>query len=287
MKKIIALLIIFIFSTSFSSLSWSSENYDDCIFKNIRGIGSDLGAREIIDLCKAKHINTKPSICFEIDAQTINGIIFLQDMNEPYTGNNLCKYINGQVKSKGNIKNGKLNGKVTTWYKERNINDGNVGQIKSEELYMEGNVVDKTRYIYHENGEIKSEEHLINGKLEGIGTYWHDNGQKVSEGGYKEGKQDGKWTTWYESGLIKSEGNYIDGKQNGKWTNLYANGQIWSEENYKDGKQDGTSTKWYANGQIWLEGNYIDGKQDGKWTTWYESGLIWSERNYKDGSMNI
>ncbi len=42
----------------------------------MKGIGSDLGAREIIDLCKAKHINTKPSICFEIDAQTINGINF-------------------------------------------------------------------------------------------------------------------------------------------------------------------------------------------------------------------
>ena len=238
MKKIIALLIIFIFSTSFSSLSWSSENYDDCIFKNIRGIGSDLGAREIIDLCKAKHINTKPSICFEIDAQTINGIIFLKDMNEPYSGNNLCKYINGQVKSKGNIKNGKLNGKVTTWYKEGNINDGNLGQIKSEELYMEGNVVDKSKYTYHENGEKKSDEHYKDGKKDGKWTYWYENGQIWSEEHYKDGKKDRKWTKWFTNGLIRSEGNYIDGKQNGKWTYWYENGQIWSEEYYKDGKQD-------------------------------------------------
>ena len=115
-RKILILLMIFIFSTSFSSLAWSSENYGDCIFKNMKGIGSDIGAKEIIDLCKAQHINTKSSICFEIDAQTINGIIFSQDMNEPYTGNNLCNYTNGQVKSKGNIKNGKLIGKVTNWY---------------------------------------------------------------------------------------------------------------------------------------------------------------------------
>ena len=91
----ITLLMIFIFSTSFSSLAWSSENYDDCIFKNMKDIGSDVGAREIIDLCKVRHINSKSSICFETDAQNINGIIFLQDMNEPYTGNNLCKYKNG------------------------------------------------------------------------------------------------------------------------------------------------------------------------------------------------
>ena len=150
--------MIFIFSTTFSSLIWSSENYDDCIFKNLKGIGSDLGAREIIDLCKAKHINTRPFICFEVDAQTINGIIFLQDINEPYSGNNLCKYTIGQVKSKGNIKNGKLDGKVTVWYHN--------GQIWTEELYIEGNLVDKTKYSYYGNGEMQSETHYIEGKLD-------------------------------------------------------------------------------------------------------------------------
>ena len=106
MKKISILFILFL-STSFSSLAWSSENYDDCIFKNMKDIGSDLGAREIIDLCKVRHISSKSSICFEIDAQTINGIIFLQDMNQPYTGKNLCKYENGQKKKEENYKDGK------------------------------------------------------------------------------------------------------------------------------------------------------------------------------------
>ena len=222
--------MIFIFSTSFSSLAWSSENYDDCIFKNMKGIGSDLGAREIIDLCKAKHINTKPSICFEIDAQTTNGIIFLKGMNEPYSGNNLCKYINGQVKSKGTIKNGKLNGKVTTWYED--------GQIWSEELYIEGNLGEKTRYSYFEDSEIKSKLHFINSKLEGNSTYWYENSQIFSDRNYKDGKKNGKWTSWYENGMKMSERNYKDGKEDGKSTEWYANGQIMSEENYKDGKEE-------------------------------------------------
>ena len=222
--------MIFIFSTSFSSLAWSTENYEDCIFKNMKGIGSDLGAREIIDLCKAKHINTKPSICFEIDAQTINGIIFLQDINEPYSGNNLCKYTDGQVKSKGNIKNGKLNGKVTTWYED--------GQIWSEELYIEGNLGEKTRYSYFEDSEIKSKLHFINSKLEGNSTYWYENSQIFSDRNYKDGKKNGKWTSWYENGMKMSERNYKDGKEDGKSTEWYANGQIMSEENYKDGKEE-------------------------------------------------
>ena len=196
-KKIITLVMIFIFSTSFSSLVWSSENYDDCIFKNMKGIGSDLGAREIIDLCKAKHINTKPSICFEIDAQTTNGIIFLKGMNEPYSGNNLCKYPNGQVQSKGNIKNGKLDGNVTTWYEE--------GKIWSEELYIEGNLVGKTRYSYHENGEIQLKAYYINGKLEGIRSSGYANGHAQTVGNYKDGIKYGKWIYWYEDGKIFSE----------------------------------------------------------------------------------
>jgi len=44
-NKIITLLIIFILSTSFSSFAWSSENYDDCFFKNLKSIGSALDGK--------------------------------------------------------------------------------------------------------------------------------------------------------------------------------------------------------------------------------------------------
>ena len=156
MKKIFILLIL-LSSTSVSSLVWGSENYDDCILKNMKGIGSDVAARKIIYLCKAKHINTILSICFDTEAQIINGNIFLQNTNKPFTGNNLCEYISGQVKSKGNIKNGKLDGKVTNW---------------------------------HVNGEIKSEENYKDGKQDGKSTEWYANGQIKSEENYKDGKKE-------------------------------------------------------------------------------------------------
>ena len=204
MKKIF-ILLVFLFSTSVSSLVWGSENYDDCILKNLKGIGSDVAARKIIYLCKAKHINTILSICFDTEAQIINGNIFLQNTNEPFTGNNLCEYISGQVKSKGNIKDGKLDGKLTNWYEN--------GQRESEEYYKDGKQDGKWTKRY-ESGQIKSEEH------------------------YKDGKKNGKLTDWYENGQIWSEEHYKDGKKDGKWTKRYENGQIFSEEYYKDGKQD-------------------------------------------------
>jgi antitoxin component YwqK of YwqJK toxin-antitoxin module len=121
--------MIFIFSTSFSSLVWRSENYADCIFKNMKGIGIDVAERKIIYLYKAKLINSILSICFDTKAKIINGNIFLQNKNEPFTGNNLCEYMDGQVKSKGNIKYGKLDGNWTRRYEN--------GQIWLEENYID------------------------------------------------------------------------------------------------------------------------------------------------------
>jgi len=271
MKKIFILLVL-LFSTSVSSLAWGSENYDDCILKNLKGIGSDVGAREIIDLCKVKHRNEATfSICFEKEAKIINGIIFLHNINEPFTGNNQCKYIEGQVKSRGSIKDGKLDGKLTEWYRsgqkglERNYKNGNLdgmstrwfdqeiwldGQIKSEEFYIEGNLVGETKYLYHENGQKGLEKNYKDGKLDGKWTNWYENGLREGEEYYKDGKKDAKWSYWYENGQIKSDRNYNDSKKDGKWSYWYENGQMKSQEYFKDGKKDGKWTDWYENGQI-------------------------------------
>ena len=168
-----------LFSTSVSSLAWGEENYEDCILENMKGTGSDVAAKAIKDACKAKHINTIFSICVETEAQIINGIIFLPNMTEPFTGNNLCEYANGQVKSKGETKDGKKDGKWTRW---------------------------------SASGQAWSEEHYKDGKEDGKWTTWYENGQMLSEKHYKDGKEDGKVTTWYESGQIWSEEHYKDGK---------------------------------------------------------------------------
>ena len=135
-KKIITLVIIFIFSTSFSSLAWSTENYEDCIFKNMKGIGSDLGAKEIIDLCKAKHLREGNYKDGKRDGKWTSW------------------YEDGLKLSEGNYKDGMKDGKWTSWYEnglkwtDRNYKDGKEdgkstewfanGQIKSEENYKDG-----------------------------------------------------------------------------------------------------------------------------------------------------
>ena len=135
-RKIITLVMIFIFSTSFSSLAWSTENYEDCIFKNMKGIGSDLGAKEIIRLCNAKHLR-------EVNYK-----------DGKRDGKWTSWYEDGLKLSEGNYKDGMKDGKWTSWYEnglkwtDRNYKDGKRdgkssewfanGQIKTEENYKDG-----------------------------------------------------------------------------------------------------------------------------------------------------
>ena len=94
-------------------------------------------------------------ICIETDAQDRTGIFYLPNETKPFTGNNLCKYENGQIKSEGNYKDGKPDGKVIDWY---------------------------------ENGQIEAEGNYKDGKPDGKATYWHENGQIEREATYKDGK---------------------------------------------------------------------------------------------------
>jgi len=220
MKKILIPLVL-LFLTSVSSLALGTENYEDCILENIGGTGSDVAAKAIKDACKAKHINTIFSICVETEAQIINGIIFLPNMTEPFTGSNLCEYVNGRVKSKGEIKDGKFDGKSTWWYEN--------GQKGLEKNYKDGKLDGKVTWWY---GYYNIRDNIITPLYNDIKL----DGQIWSEEHYKDGKLDGKWTTWSASGQIRSEKHYKDGKEDGKWTLWNENGQIWSEEHYKDGK---------------------------------------------------
>ena len=117
----------------------------------IQGCGS---SEETIDWTPIEE-TIEETICEEIEGQIRNGLVYLPNQQEPFTGKNLCKYGNGQKKSEGKFKDGKLDGKWTSWY---------------------------------ENGQIKSEENYKDGKRDGKWTTWYKNGRITSEKNYKDGK---------------------------------------------------------------------------------------------------
>ena len=56
------------------------------------------------------------TICKETEGQERNGLVYLPNQQEPFTGNNLCKYEDGQIESVENFKDGKEDGKESRWY---------------------------------------------------------------------------------------------------------------------------------------------------------------------------
>ena len=133
----------------------------------------------ILISCNSYSGSSDKTVCVDTDALIRNGIIYLPNETKPFTGNNLCKYENGQIKSEGNYKDGKPDGKVTGWF---------------------------------ENGQIQTVLNLKDGKLDGKVIDWYENGQIEAEENYKDGKLDGKATYWHENGPIEREATYKDGK---------------------------------------------------------------------------
>jgi len=113
-------------------------------------------------------------------------------------------YENGQIKSTRNYKEGNEiseDGSIITRY----LND----LIKSESYYKDGKLNGKWT-SWFENGQKQLEVNYKDGKLNGKWSSWFESGQIKSERNYKDSKRDGKSTSWNKNSQIKSEKIYKD-----------------------------------------------------------------------------
>ena len=170
------------------------------------------------------------TVCVETDTQDRDGIIYLPNETKPFTGKNLCKYENGQIKSEANYIDGKIEGKKTWWY--------DTGDIRSEANYKDDKLMGETKYFYYDIGQIESKKNYKDKLSNGKSTFWYKNGQKFFEGSYKDEKPDGKWTFWKMNGQKDEERNYKDGDLVDKTIFKYGyfTGHLRSVKKYKDGK---------------------------------------------------
>ena len=55
------------------------------------------------------------TICAETDSQLRDGIVYLPNKVKPFTGKNLCKYENGQLKSEQSFNEGVATTDIIRW----------------------------------------------------------------------------------------------------------------------------------------------------------------------------
>ena len=90
---------------------------------------------------------------------------------------------------------------------------------------------------YWENGNIWFKGYYADSKEIGNWTYYYENGMIMSKGSYKGGGNriaTGEWIEYYENGKISRKGDYEDGKQIGRWTYYDENGKITRQEDCVD-----------------------------------------------------
>lgn len=260
MKKLLILLLL---STSLSTFASSQ---------------SSLFLSEQLDFTLSDFCVEQPEV------QEREGVFYYvkgvnyDDFPETITATSICIYkdANEQYQSKGELKNGKKDGKWTSWFDN--------GQILTEKFYKDGEIDGESTWWY-KSGELHSVTTFKDGKRVGQSTSWHTNGQISTITNSKNGKYDGITSSWYENGQKFMEILYKDDIAVSITEYTYnKNGQIKNKWNYKNGKLvSQTDYHYYENGQLEAEAPWKDGKLNGKMTMWYENGQIAAEAIYKDG----
>ena len=157
---------------------------------------------------------TLSDFCYlQPNVQTRDSVYYFPNEEVGITATSICVYKDayGQYASKGNLKNGIIEGLWTEW---------------------------------HTNGMKRNEFTYIDNKNHGKGNSWYKNGQMKLKVNFLDDEFDGKLLRWWENGQLKSEEHFKNGKEVGRHWYWYQNGQLKWYADYEDGECIGhNSTK--------------------------------------------
>jgi antitoxin component YwqK of YwqJK toxin-antitoxin module len=156
-KRLTILILLLLFSFFAKAQNVDLEKYDISINDTLISKFDFMKNVKTLDSTRLKHLEFKP----------------ISD------GHKNIYYLNGQLYSQGEIKNGKEEGFWTYWY---------------------------------DDGKKASEGNFVQGKREGAYKYWFPNGRVRAEGMFKNDKYDGKWIMYEEDGSGSVEKNYKNGE---------------------------------------------------------------------------
>lgn len=111
----------------------------------------------------------------------------------------------------------------------------------------------------------------------------YQNGQQKISGQHLNGKDEGLWTWFYESGKKQMQGNFVHGQRTGIWIIWDRNGNKLSESTYRLDKLNGKFTRWYSTGIKECEGNYSNDQLDGEIVYYNVDGSLKEKKLFSKG----
>jgi len=111
---------------------------------------------------------------------------------------------------------------------------------------------------YYDNGQIRQEMVITDGRVNGEVVLWYRTGVKKEIRMFKSGLRDGLWVSYNEQGKKTGEASYKEDQKNGCW-------KIWDDHSV-----------------LRYEMFYHKGRKSGLWIMYDEEGKKISEKKYSD-----
>ena len=93
----------------------------------------------------------------------------------------------------------------------------------------------KEKFNNYDNGQVRKIGHFVNGKNDGLWTWYYENGQKKMEGHFENGKRTGLWITYDFLGRKVIQSQYKNDQLNGEFIRWDSQGNILKNSYYKSG----------------------------------------------------
>ena len=119
-----------------------------------------------------------------------------------------------------------------------------------------GELYTGTYVEYYPSGNKRVEMNVVEGKKQGISTYYFDNKLTQEVRSFDDNKMDGLWETWSKEGVKLGVANYKKGVKHGKW-------MIYDEK-----------------GTLRYDMQYVNGKKSGVWRIYDETGKLKAKKEY-------
>jgi hypothetical protein len=137
------------------------------------------------------------------------------------------------------------------------------------------------------SGIMVAREEYLNGKLDGLSTYWDTEGYLRNNTSYRNGVLHGSWRSFFKNGSISKDFEYADSQRSGHWISFHVNGRT----NYecfhsRPGAIDGPEILGNTNGERKVLRSWRDGiPWDGRfWSVFNGDSIL---RIYETGQLTL
>ena len=127
------------------------------------------------------------------------------------------------------ISEGTMNGKI--YIGKWSYYHNKIKAVMSTENYSELGLLHGEKLVFYKTGQIAERVNYIDGKIEGLSTWYSENGAVLKEFLYKNDELNGLSKYYNGDGIIEAEGNYRNNKKHGIWK-YYTNGKLSKETDF-------------------------------------------------------